>query len=140
MYDSSDGLAHCIMWDESEGAREGNEIDSYILKWADHVIPCSPVEKITVWADKCYGQNKNMAIMCFFVVFFVGILNKYPQIKLINQKFLLRGHTHMEADIVYALTEREKKECHDYFNTLGLQQLVHQCYSSYNVYNMELQV
>uniref|UniRef100_A0A6P7GVH8 Uncharacterized protein LOC114347223 isoform X2 n=1 Tax=Diabrotica virgifera virgifera TaxID=50390 RepID=A0A6P7GVH8_DIAVI len=115
LYDSSDSSVHCIMWDESKGARGGNEIGSGLLKWADTVIPGSEIEEIILWSDNCYGQNKNVSlIMCFF-----WILNKYPQVKMITQKFLLKGHTHMEADTVHALIDRKRKK-HDYFNTLGL--------------------
>lgn len=48
LYDSSDSSVHCMMWDESKGARGGNEIASSILKWADSVIPESEIEEITL--------------------------------------------------------------------------------------------
>ncbi|KAJ8882014.1 hypothetical protein PR048_018502 [Dryococelus australis] len=57
-------------------------------------------------SDNCYGQNKNIAtIMCFFL-----IMKKYPQIKCVNLKYLLKGHTRMEADTFYILIERKKKK------------------------------
>ena len=90
------------MWDESKGARGG----SALLKWADTVIPGSEIEEIILWSNNCYSQNKNASIiMCFF-----WTLNKYPQVKIITQKFLLKGHTHMEADTVHALIERKRKK------------------------------
>lgn len=137
LYDASDSSAHCIMWDESKGARGGNEIASSFLKWVDSIIPGSEVEEIILWSDNCYGQNKNVSIiMCFF-----WILNKYPQIKAITQKFLLKGHTHMEADSVHALIERKRKKLKNMsiLTPWDWQQLVRQTSSKYTVYNMELE-
>ncbi|VVC41704.1 Double-stranded RNA-binding domain [Cinara cedri] len=90
---------YCMMWDESKAGRGGEEISSAIFKWADNVILNSAgVNKITLWSDNCFGQNKNISIiMCFF-----WIMQKYPQIERINMKYLLKGHTHMEADTVHA--------------------------------------
>ena len=97
--------------------RGGNEIGSALLKWADTVISGSEIEEIILWSDNCYGQNKNVSIiMCFF-----WILNQYPQVKIITQKFLLRGHTHLEADTVHALIERKrKKNQHVNYNAIEL--------------------
>lgn len=137
IHDARDSTVHCLMWDETKGARGGNEIASAIMKWADNVIPDSVVEQITLWTDNCYGQNKNKSlIMCFF-----WMMMKYPQIKTINQKFLLKGHTHMEADTVHALIERKRKKA----NSMSIltpwdwQQLVRQTSSKYSVINMELE-
>ena len=67
--------------------RGGNEIGSALLKWAETVIPGSEIEEIILWSDNCYGHNKNVSIiMCFF-----WILNKYRQVKIITQEFLLKG-------------------------------------------------
>lgn len=137
LFDSSDSSVHCIMWDESKGARGGNEIGSALLKWADTVIPGSDIEEIILWSDNCYGQNKNISlIMCFF-----WILNKYPQVKIITQKFLLKGHTHMEADTVHALIERKRKKLNNMtiLTPWDWQQLVRQTSMKYTVHNMELE-
>ena len=137
MFDSFDSSAYCMMWDESKGGRGGNELASAVWKWASCTIPNSDVKEITIWTDNCYAQNKNMCmVMCFF-----WILHKYPQIKVITQKFLLKGHTHMEADTVHAMIERKRKKTKalSILTPWDWQQLVRQCSTSYNVYNMELQ-
>ncbi|KAJ8867747.1 hypothetical protein PR048_031550 [Dryococelus australis] len=85
LFDSSDKSVHCMMWDESKAGHGGAR------KWS---------------SDDCYGQNKNIVIiMCFF-----WIMNKYPQIKCVNLKYLLKGHTHMDADTIRALIERKRKK------------------------------
>lgn len=137
LYDTANSTVHCAMWDESKGARGGNEIASSILKWCDTVISNSEIEEITLWTDNCYGQNKNVSmIMCFF-----WILHKYPQIKTITQKCLLKGHTHMEADSAHALIERKRKKLHNLaiLTPWDWQQLVRQTSSKYIVHNMELE-
>lgn len=105
IHDAADDSSHCIMWDESKGGRGGNEIGSAIIKWADSVIPNSSVDEITIWTDNCLGQNKN----AFVISSFFWLLHRYPQIKQINHKFLLEGHTHMEADSIHAPIERKRK-------------------------------
>nr|CAH7763754.1 unnamed protein product [Callosobruchus chinensis] len=136
LYDSADGSVACMMWDESKGARGGNEIASSILEWANSTIPGSEVEEITLWTDNCYGQNKNISV----VMSFFWILHTYPQIKTITQKFLLKGHTHMEADSVHALIERKRKKLNNFaiLTPWDWQQVVRQTSSKYTVHNMEL--
>ena len=85
------------MRDESKGGRSGNEIASTILNWTECNIPNSAVKKITIWSDNCYGQNQKLSV----VMIFFWIMRKYTQIKVINQKCFLKGHTHMEADMVH---------------------------------------
>lgn len=135
LYDSSNNAVHCMMWDETKAGRGRNEMASAILKWADNVIPASHVSEITLWSDNCYGQNKNMSIiMCFF-----WIMQKYPMIRCVNQKFLLKGHTHMEADTIHALVERKRKKMNNMsiLTPWDWQQMVRQCSSNYHVHNME---
>ena len=126
-----------MMWNETIGARGGNEMASALLKWADNVIPGLSVEEIALWIDNCYGQNKNKSIIvCFF-----WIIQKYSQIKQINQKFLLKGHTYMEADTVHALIERKRKRTTNMsILTPGdSQQLVRHTSNKYCVHNIELE-
>ena len=74
--------------------------------------------------------------MCFFF----WILHKYPQIKTITQMFLLKGHTHMEADSVHALIERKRKKLEfGYLNPWDWQQLVRETSNKFTVHNMEFQ-
>lgn len=93
----------CMMWGESKASQEGEETASALLAWAEATIPGSQTEIITFWSDKCYGQNKNIMIFCCYF----WIVTKWPQIKEINHKFLLKGHTHMEADTIHAAIEKK---------------------------------
>lgn len=44
-------------------------------------------------------------VMCYYY-----ILNKFPQLEEIEHKYLLRGHTHLEADSDHSLVERYWKK------------------------------
>lgn len=72
--------------------------------------------------------------MCFY-----WMLKRFPQIKTINQKFLLKGHTHMEADTVHALIERKSTPNMSILTPWDWQQLVRHTSKKYNVFNMELE-
>nr|CAI5826831.1 unnamed protein product [Callosobruchus analis] len=40
---------------------------------------------------------------------YMWLLDKMPNLKVINHKYLLKGHTHLEADTVHAIIERKRK-------------------------------
>jgi len=125
-----------MMSDESKVGRGGEEISSAFLKWAENIIPSSAdINKITLWSDNCFGQNKNNTIIiCFF-----WIMQKYSQIKRVNMKYLLKGHTRMEADTVHLLIKRKRKKLKNMMILIPLdcQQMVRKCSSNYNKLNME---
>lgn len=107
IYDSSGKIANCMMWDESIAGRGGNEMASCLLKYVMTLKNNDPeVTHLIIWSDNCPSQNRNIhMIMCYFF-----ILHAAPQLKVIEHKYLLRGHTHMEADMVHSLIERESKK------------------------------
>lgn len=126
----------CIMWDESKSGRGASEMASGLLKWIDTLN--ENVEDITIWSDNCPSQNRNfIMVMAYF-----WILKNYPNIKLINHKFLLRGHTHMEVDGDHSLIERERKRTPflKVMTPWDWQQLARLCCRSkpFNVVNMEV--
>nr|CAH7735264.1 unnamed protein product [Callosobruchus chinensis] len=98
------GQSYCLLWDETKGQRGGNEIASCIIKWAQQNIT-EQVQELTIWSDNCSGQNRNkMKILAY-----MWLLDKIPNLKVINHKYLLKGHTHLEADTVHAIIERKRK-------------------------------
>lgn len=95
-----------MVWDESVAGRGGHEIASALLKWANEVLKNSETETLIIWSDNCPSQNRNimMAVNYFY------LLNICPSLKSVMHKYLLRGHTHMEADHIHALIERTVKK------------------------------
>lgn len=134
--DAAGNVTSCIMWDESKSGRGANEMASGILKWAKTLS--ESVQEITIWSDNCPSQNRNMImVMAYF-----WILKNYPNIKKIDHKFLLRGHTHMEVDGDHSLIERERKRTPflKVMTPWDWQQLARLCCRSktFNVVNMEV--
>lgn len=106
IYDSTEKHAYCMLWDESQAGRGGNEISSALCKWAETVLANSGIENLIIWSDNCPCQNRNVMMMMNYF----WLLNKCPSLKTITHKFLLRGHTHLEADHVHGLIERTLKK------------------------------
>ncbi|CAH1973750.1 unnamed protein product [Acanthoscelides obtectus] len=102
--DVSKNHTTCCMWDESVAGKGGNEMASCLLKWA-LVNVGKEVEEITIWSDNCPSQNRNInSVLGYFT-----ILRQIPTLKVINHKYLLRGHTHLEVDSDHSLIERARK-------------------------------
>ncbi|CAG9823929.1 unnamed protein product [Phaedon cochleariae] len=134
--EASRNMTTCIMWDESKSGRGGNEMASGMLKWAMGID--KSVSEITIWSDNCPSQNRNIImVMAYF-----WITNRNSNVKIINHKFLLRGHTHLEVDGDHSLIERERKKTQflQIMTPWDWQQIARLCSRSkpFNVVNMEL--
>ncbi|XP_050513869.1 uncharacterized protein LOC126889549 [Diabrotica virgifera virgifera] len=95
VHDLATNEVTCFMWDESTAGRGGNQIASCIYRL---LLELNDVEEVTFYSDTCGGQNKNQQVAFMFTFAFT----KLPNLKIINHKFLVSGHTHMECD-----TDRE---------------------------------
>lgn len=95
---------HCFMWHEAIGGRGSDQIASCVFRKIT-MLPDN-ISHVTTYSDTCGGQNRNihMAIMFSFVIL------KKPSISVIDQKFLLPGHTRLECDSDHARIERAKKQ------------------------------
>nr|CAI5822177.1 unnamed protein product [Callosobruchus analis] len=72
----------CFMWDETTSRRGGQEIASCLLKYIQNLPPTTTILNLPP------GHN----------------------LKEINHKFLVSGHTHLEADSIHAAIEKAKKQ------------------------------
>lgn len=107
VYNSTSNTAANIIWSENISGRGGNEIASCLIRWAkENFENLLPVRELTLWSDNCTGQNRNLMI----VMSYMWIMHKYPQLKIINHKFLLKGHTHVEVDQIHSQIEKRKKQ------------------------------
>ncbi|KAL4126982.1 hypothetical protein QTP88_011180 [Uroleucon formosanum] len=93
----------CYMWHEAIGGRGSNEIASCLYQKILNLL--NNVTHIITYSDKCGGQNRNinMAAMLSLVTANSSTLH------IIDQKFLLPGHTHLECDVDHTKIERAKK-------------------------------
>nr|CAI5836087.1 unnamed protein product [Callosobruchus analis] len=91
---------------ETVAGRGGNEVASAILKWIQVSGLDPQIEELTIWSDNCPSQNRNlMMVMCYFHIF-----NICPNLRTINHKYLLGGHTHLEVDSDHAMIEKQVKK------------------------------
>lgn len=102
IYDCYSKKSFCYMWSEADGGRGANQIASCLYNFL-MTLP-SHVKEVTFYSDTCGGQNKNSHVAAMFLC-----ISKMKPGLLINHKFLVPGHTHMECDSVHAQIERKKK-------------------------------
>nr|XP_037875673.1 uncharacterized protein LOC119630407 [Bombyx mori] len=107
--DSAPKESWCFMWDETVAGRGGNEMASGIVKFFEQTDD-SALKEVTLWSDNCAGQNKNVYLMMAYF----WILTQKEHLQIINHKYLLKGHTHMEVDVIHSIIEREKKKIQEF--------------------------
>lgn len=127
------------MWDESIAGRGGNELASCLSKWVEICDISDTITELCIWSDNCPSQNRNaQMVMCY-----LWILKIKPNINIINHKFLARGHTHLEADAVHSVIERERKKVPQFkiATPWDWQQLARCCATkkAFSVFGMETQ-
>lgn len=104
VHDCVSNKPYCYMWHEGLAKRGGNEIASCLLQ---HLLAePSTTEHVVLYSDCCGGQNKNSLVASMFNIF----LQSAENIKIIDHKFMLPGHTHMECDVDHSIIERKKKK------------------------------
>lgn len=92
----------CYLWHEGEGGLTANEFSSCLYEYLTKHM--STKTRAIIYSDGCNYQNRNKTIskmMC--------LLSKESG-KIIEQKFLEKGHTQMECDSVHATIERALKK------------------------------
>lgn len=90
VYSLGNHRATCYMWNECDGQRGSCEIGTCLNLYIGSLSPS--VEHITLYSDTCTGQNRNQYVAAAMMFSLRQNLN----IKVIDQKFLESGHTHME--------------------------------------------
>jgi len=103
IHDCGSGRSVHNMWHEGEAERGANEIGSALFKYLLD-LP-NEVSEVTLWSDTCGGQNKNSVINATLQT----VLAQKATLKIINQKFLVSGHTFLDCDTDHSVIERKKK-------------------------------
>lgn len=103
VHDGATNKADCYIWNETIAKRGANDIGSCIYK---HLMNLPEnVKHVILYSDSCPGQNRNSYICAMFE----KVLEDHPSIEVIDHKFLVVGHTHLECDTVHAQIEKKKK-------------------------------
>lgn len=103
IHDCVTGKSVHSMWHEGEAERGPNEVGSALFKYLMD-LP-ENVQEITLWSDTCGGQNKNSIICAVLQV----VLQRKSSLQVINQKFLVSGHTYLDCDTDHSVIEGKKQ-------------------------------
>lgn len=94
------------VWDESEGELEASIFASIIVLHIENLIEKNLIfcNTVILYSDGCCYQNRNAVLSS-------ALSNLAVKHSLtIYQKYLVKGHTHMECDSSHSLIERETKK------------------------------
>ena len=115
---STKSNAFCYIWPETDGNRGANEIGTCIFNY----LQCldKNIEHVTLYSDCCAGQNRNQYV-CSVLMHAVRVL----PVKIIDQKFLIPGHTMMECDSMHSAIEFSQRHLsiysvHEWVNVIHL--------------------
>lgn len=103
VHNMSDDRAYMYLWSENVAGRGADEIISCLMKQVEK-IP-DTVKNVIFYSDSCAGQNKNFAM----VTFWLQIIHS-GRFESIEHKFLLPGHTYLPCDRDFGLIEKQKKK------------------------------
>lgn len=102
IYDMKTKDAYCYIWHESAGGVSSNDYSSIICSFLKEFVieTLNPDQHIIIYSDGCTSQNRNSNLSN-------ALLNVAMYYKVtIEQKFLEKGHTQMEADSIHSTIEQ----------------------------------
>lgn len=102
IHDLATNKASSYLWYECIGGRGSDEIASVLF--LDIKKLNDDVEKIIYYSDNCTGQNHNFTLPVMYTI----ALQEKRNLKAIEHKFLVAGHTRMECDSDHARIEKAK--------------------------------
>lgn len=103
IFDMKLNKGYCFVWHEAAGGVSSENYSSIICSFIiDNVLgDLKPNRNIILYSDGCSAQNRNVTLSN-------ALLNLSIQYNItIEQKYLERGHTQMEADHMHSLIERK---------------------------------
>lgn len=112
------GQGYCYTWLETEAKKGGNEVATCLERFVKFEMGRNPdTKEIILWADNCFGQNKNKIVFSFCLW-----AAKHYNVK-ISLKYLTKEHTQNEVDSVHAAIERRRKH-HKLYDTTDYNQII----------------
>ncbi|KAK7449366.1 hypothetical protein BaRGS_00040017 [Batillaria attramentaria] len=95
---------YCKVWDETEGDLS-SEMFAYLQfrHFEDYLRSHPSIQTLIVWSDGCSYQNKNCNLANVYLY-----LSETMGVR-IEQKYLVPGHTQMEADSIHSTIEQKIK-------------------------------
>lgn len=96
------GFMYC--WDEVTGSRGSQEIAACLVK---HITArASAAKHVVLYSDTCTGQNRNWKVAMTLMKL---VLSENNKIEIIDQKFMVSGHSYLPNDCDFASIENYSK-------------------------------
>lgn len=100
IFDIQSKKGYCFLWNETEGNVTAQEFATILSKFLSAQIENTSVRRIILYSDGCTAQNRNSTLANAMLN--ISISHSIT----IEQKFLCKGHTQMEADSMHSCIER----------------------------------
>lgn len=100
----------CYTWHEGQGGLEADEFATIVINYLESLS--SDVKEVIFWSDGCTYQNRNSTLSSAIYQFVTSTKN--TNIRVIHQKYLVRGHTQMECDSVHSAIESRARNIEIY--------------------------
>lgn len=100
------------VWPESTASKGSQEIGCCLLRYLHDNLP-SETDQLILYSDPCYGQNRNIKLVLILQMF----LQSHANLKNIDQRFFLPGHSYNSTDKFFKLIESQRKSSEVLLNT-----------------------
>ena len=104
-HEISSGSGFMYAWDETIGSRGTEEISSCVLYHIKLVVPAE-AQHIVMFSDCCGGQNRSIKTAVAFMHF---LQQDHHNIKVIDHKFMVSGHSFLPNDADFGVIEAYNK-------------------------------
>lgn len=101
VHDMAKKLAFMYVWDETIASRGSQEISSCLVKHLSHY----PHKHVIIYSDTCTGQNRNIKMALSLLK-----LTQETCIEVIDQKFMVSGHSYLPNDSDFGMIEQAAKK------------------------------
>ena len=106
IYELKTKQGFCYVWHEGEGHRGVIEIATCVFQYIEQKAKATSEDiNFIFYTDNCGGQQKNK----YMLMMYMYVLCVFRNIKTIQHKFLIKGHTQNEGDTVHSVIEKEIK-------------------------------
>lgn len=132
IHDVKSGKSTMFVWEETTGGRGSDEIGSCWLKWLE-LMNTEPFNTVTIVADNCAGQNKNLVIV-------LAALQQVHagRLKRVELVFLVSGHSYMPCDRSFGLIEKRIRTHDTVFTPADYVEIIRSTNRNFRVVEMRL--
>lgn len=96
------------VWPENIASKGAQEIGSCLIRYLMEEMP-EDTEQLILYSDPCFGQNRNITLLLVIQ----KCLQSWPHtnLKSIQQRFFMPGHSYNSTDEYFKLIQKKKKLC-----------------------------